>query len=342
MSRFFLALLCCFLFACQQTGGSHLLKRKLFVFGTLVDVNVWSENDEKSRAAINQISRRLQQIHHNWHAWKAGRLQQINQQLRAGQAVQLSRRESALIRQSLELSKKSHGNFNPMIGEAISLWGFHTDEYPITTAPPNAQALNALAQQLPTVDEVQIEGAVIRSKNPHVWFDFGGLAKGWAVDEAIAILRNNGIENAVVNAGGDLRSIGNKGKEHWQVAIQSPTDRSFLAVIQVQADEAIFTSGNYQRYKQFAGKRYAHIINPQNLQPVEQIVSATVIADNGLLADAAATALVVAGDNWLSVATDMGIQQAMVVDEKGGCFATAAMLHRLEKLSVACQKVTVK
>lgn len=319
-----------------------MLKRKLFVFGTLIDVSIWSENDPKSRAAINQISRRLQQIHNNWHAWKEGRLQDINTQLRAGKRVRLSNREEALIRQSLSLSKQSKGHFNPLIGEAISEWGFHTDVYPITTAPPTAATLKRLLMQLPEADDLWIEKSFISSNNPHVWFDFGGLAKGWAVDEAIAILRENGIENAVVNAGGDLRSIGNKGKSHWQVAIRSPSDRSFLAVIQVKSDEAIFTSGNYQRYKQFNGKRYAHIINPQNLQPVEHIVSATVIADSGLLADAAATALVVAGDDWLAVAAEMGVKQAMVVDDKGSCFATAAILNRLERLSMVCQKVTVE
>ena len=179
----------------------------------------------------------------------------------------------------------------------------------------------------------------ISSNNPNLWLDFGGIAKGYAIDRAIKILSKHHINNAIINAGGDLRSIGSKGQTPWRIAIQSPTDWSMLAELVINGDESVFTSGNYQRYKEFDGQRYSHIINPNTGMPVAEIISATVVADNGIVADAAATALVVAGDQWPLVAELMGIKQVLIINEQLQCLGSAAMIKRLENLSIDCQAV---
>jgi len=185
-----------------------------------------------------------------------------------------------------------------------------------------------------------LNGNKLSAGSPHVWLDFGGIAKGYAVDRAIEVLRRHGIDNAIVNAGGDLRSIGRKGNQPWRIAIQSPADWQPVAELTVSGDEAIFTSGNYQRYKAFDGQRYAHIIHPDTGQPVAEVVSATVITEQGIKADAVATALVVAGsENWYKVAQKMGIELALVIDDQNRCLCTSAMLDRLENLTVDCVTV---
>ncbi len=327
--------LCLFLTACN-TPTATVSNHQLFVFGTLVDINIWHPSSKNVQPAVDQISQEFNQMHHQWHAWKPGRLFDINQQLRAGRTAKLNDEEASFIQQSIEQAKLSNHLFNPVIGELIHLWGFHTDDYPLLTPPPSNEDIAYLIQQQLNVNQLSIHELELSSSNPHVWLEFGGIAKGYAIDKAIDILAQHGLENAIVNAGGDLRSVGSKGKTPWRVAIQSPSDWSMVAEIFITGNEAIFTSGNYQRYKEFDGQRYSHIIHPITGLPVGQIVSATVITDKGIDADVAATALVVAGKNWFKTANDMGIEQALVINEQHECYGTESMLARLENLTIDC------
>ena len=118
----------------------------------------------------------------------------------------------------------------------------------------------------------------------------------------------------------------------------APTLSTTVAEIEIIDDESVFTSGNYRRYKEFDGKRYSHIIHPVTGRPMGEIVSATVITKTGIHADAAATALIVAGsEHWYETAKDMNIKQALVINEAGQCQGTQAMIERLQNLSIDCQ-----
>lgn len=329
---------CLFLSSCQQQ--STVSKHQLYVFGTLIDINIWHSDSDQIAAAVDEISNTFNLMHHQWHAWKPGRLSEINQSLRHGQSVTLSKEEAKFIQQNIDQAVLSQHLFNPVIGELINLWGFHTDEYPILTPPPKPSEILPLIKQNLTVENLNLDGLKLNADNPNVWLDFGGIAKGLAVDVAVKILNKHQIKSAIINAGGDLRSIGSKGKTPWRIAIQSPIDWTTVAELEIDGDESVFTSGNYQRYKEFDGKRYSHIINPKTGMPVGEIVSATVITQDGISADAAATALIVAGsDKWYSTAQRMGIQQALIINEQMQCTGTRAMIQRLQNLSIDCQVV---
>jgi thiamine biosynthesis lipoprotein len=181
------------------------------------------------------------------------------------------------------------------------------------------------------MDDLTFDDGVLRSTNPAVQLDFGAFAKGVAVDHAIDILRAHGINNAIVNGGGDLRAIGSKGGAPWRVGIRHPQGEGVLAALEVRGDESVFTSGNYERYREHEGVRYAHILDPRSGLPVDGITSVTVIHENGGIADAAATALVVAGvENWHRIARQMGIHYVMLVDEAGTVYMNPAMQQRIE------------
>jgi thiamine biosynthesis lipoprotein len=327
--------------ACQQESQESLYKKQYFIFGTIIDVLIWHNNDSVVNKALNKVELELNAMHTQWHAWKAGRLSEINEQLYDGKTVKLTEEEAQFINTTKQLSIQSMGYFNPAIGELINLWGFHTDAYPITEPPPEDSEIRTFLQNLPTMNDIHIINNMISSSNQHLRLDYGGVAKGYAIDKAINILKSHGIENAIVNAGGDLRSIGSKGDKDWKVAIRKPNSDQILAVIAVNGDESIFTSGNYERYKEFNGTRYAHIIDPQTGYGVKDIVSATVIiSDNdndGTKADAAATALIVAGsNNWQKVAQSMQLDQILLIDAKGTCMATQKIIARLEKTELEC------
>ena len=305
-------------------------QQTVFVFGTLVDVTLWGLPRPQAREHVAYLSGQFRQMHQDWHAWQPGALSELNTAIREGRSVAVKPSLLPLLEQSTLLYRRSQGLFNPAIGQLIGLWGFHQDDPADGRPPPEASRLDALVKSNPGMDDLTLEGERVTSRNRDVQLDFGGFAKGYAVDWAINALQKRGVENAIVNAGGDLRAIGSKGGEPWRIGVRHPQGKGVLAAIEVQGDESVFTSGNYERYKEHEGVRYAHIIDPRTGRPVTGITSVTVIHDNGAEADAAATALVVAGaEAWPQIAQSMGIRYVMLVEENGTVHMNPAMQERV-------------
>lgn len=314
--------------ACSRVPQSESVE--LYVFGTLVTITVWGAEASERDAAVAEITTTFQQMHHEWHAWKPGPLVDINQAIAAGQSVDVPPSIESLITRSQQLYRQSEGMFNPAIGGLLQLWGFQSDGRP-NGPPPDKQAIANWVSAAPGMDDISITQGKLSSANRAVQLDFGAFAKGVAVDRAIEILRHHGIANAIVNGGGDLRAIGSKGQMPWRVGIRHPQGQGVLAALTVEGDESIFTSGNYERYREHEGVRYAHILDPRTGMPVEGITSVTVIHENGGIADAAATALVVAGvSDWQRIARQMGVQAVMLVDDAGTVYMSPAMQRRIE------------
>lgn len=302
---------------------------QIVVFGTYVTVSIWGADAEQEQQAISAITQDFQQMHRDWHAWEPGALVEINQKIARGESVELPPSLLPLIEQAQQLSAQSDGLFDPTIGSLLKMWGFQQSERP-NGPPPARSKIEAWLNNRPTMADVSFTNATIGSINSKVQFDLGAYAKGVAVDRAIERLREFGIDNAIVNGGGDLRAIGSKNGEPWRVGVRHPQGQGILAAIEVQGDEAVFTSGNYERYNEYEGVRYAHILDPRTGRPVNGITSVTVIHESGAVADAAATALVVAGvEDWHRIAQQMGIRMAMVVEDSGVVHLNPKMRSRL-------------
>ena len=319
---------CLWLVSCvEKPAGEHA---EFFVFGTLVEVTTWGADKELSQKAFDRLHARFQEMHRDWHAWEPGLLTEINGAFASGQSATANPAILELTRRSQRIEEQTGGRFNPAIGGLVRLWGFHTSEYPIKGPPPGKAAIEALVEQRPSSLDIRINGLEMSTHNRSVQLDFGGIAKGYAIDLAIDTLSQMGISNAIVNAGGDLKAVGSHGDRPWRVAIRDPAG-GIIGILDSSEDEAIFTSGNYERYRQENEKRYPHILDPRTGWPVEEISSVTVITNEGLLADAAATALVVAGLNeWEGVAHLLDLDKVLVVDENGRVYLTAEMNKRIE------------
>lgn len=269
-------------------------------------------------------------MHNEWHAWEPGLLTEINRGIAAGLPVLASPEIIEMIRHSQFVEEQTKGRFNPAIGALIRLWGFHTSDYPIIGPPPGRSQVEKLVRQGPSSLEIQVDGMTVTASNPAVQLDFGGIAKGYAIDTACDILKTLGVNNAIVNAGGDLKAIGSHGDRPWRVAVRKPGG-GVIGVLETGPDEAVFTSGNYERFRQDNETRYPHIIDPRSGWPVTDVASVTVIAPEGWLADAAATAVIVGGlEDWIEVARSLGLTQVMVVDEHGTAHLTEKMNARVE------------
>jgi len=311
-------------------------KAEFFVFGTLVEVEVAGFDSATALSTFQELQRMFQSMHEDWHAWEPGRLTAINHAFAHGQSIFADQTFAHLIQVSQALETSSGGRFNPAIGQLVGLWGFHTSDYPIQSPVPAASEIADLLAAQPSTLDIQLLADAnqqwqLQSSNPLVQLDFGGIAKGYAADLAIELLRAKAVPGAIVNAGGDVRAYGTHDGRPWRVAVQNPLG-GIIGIIETAANEAVFTSGNYQRYGvDESGFRYAHILDPRSGWPVKQVLSASVIAESGIVADAAATALVVAGlDEWAEVAAGMNLKALLLTDESGSVYMTRAMQARME------------
>jgi len=126
--------------------------------------------------------------------------------------------------------------------------------------------------------------------------DLGGVAKGYAVDRALAVLRERGITSGLVDAGGDIRVLGTKSADTpWRIGIQHPRDgNALIALVEIDSG-SVATSGDYERYFMKDGRRYHHILDPQTGWPCSACMSVTIVADLAIEADVLATAVFVLG-----------------------------------------------
>jgi FAD:protein FMN transferase len=302
----------------------------LYVFGTLVELVIHGAEDNAAREASAEVGALFQTLHRDWHAWEAGELGELNAAIAEGGAFRTDARLADLLREGVSLSCLSGGRFDPAIGALVALWGFHEDSPP-EGAMPDAAAVAALADRAPRMSDLRFDGDTVASVNPAVQLDLGGYAKGAALDLAGALLQARGIGDAVLNAGGDVNVIGSHGDRAWRVAIRDPFVWGAVGAISLAPGEVLYTSGNYERFFEHDGARFAHIIDPRSGWPVQEIVSVSVLDTDGSRADAAATALSVAGrHDWPQVAADMGVDSVLMIADDGTMLATPAMIARLE------------
>jgi len=313
---------------CGETE-EKIYHEEAYVFGTLVKFTINDIAEDTARRAVKAAGEEFQYMHENWHAWKPGELTRLNTAISLGNRAEVSDFLLPLLKQSKQFYAQSNGLFNPAIGGLIETWGFHNDELPVGSLP-SFDEVKTLVRLSPSMNDVQIDGHMITSKNTSVQFDFGGFGKGAALDRAEIILKEHGIKNAVINAGGDLNTMGNPAGQPWKVGIRHPVHWGVIASVELSNGEDLYTSGNYERFRMHDGIKYAHIIDPRNGMPVQHIVSTSIIDKNGALADAAATALTVAGpEDWHKIAKKMGVRFAMLVDVEGTVYLNPAMLQRV-------------
>ncbi|WP_435627627.1 FAD:protein FMN transferase [Candidatus Ferrigenium straubiae] len=316
--------------ACE--GKEPLHQQQSYVFGTLVDVTVYGEDEARAQQAANEVMQEFQRLHDMLHAWQPSELSELNAAFARGESKAVSPELAAMLQDAAQFAQQSQGLFNPAIGGLVQLWGFHADEF--KAALPDEKQLAQWVAANPQMSDIVIEQGRAHSRNKAVRLDLGGYAKGYALDRAAEILRKQGIRNALVNIGGNVLALGQHGKRPWRVGIQHPRKPGALATLELRDGEAIGTSGDYQRYFMLGEKRYCHLIDPRNGRPAEGVQAATVLTRGpraGVLSDAVSKPLFIAGANgWRAAAQRMNADEAMLVDEQGNIHLTAGLQKRLE------------
>ena len=329
-SRLFILLAVWLLGSCSSK--EPLYQEQGYVFGTLVEVSIYGESEARAKQAVGEVMQEFQRLHTMLHAWQPSELSDLNAAIARGESAAVSEEMVAILKDAAQLSKQSHGMFNPAIGGLVGLWGFHADEFK-PVQPPDQDIAKWVAEN-PQMSDLSIVRDRVESKNPAVQLDLGGYAKGYALDRAAALLRKRGTDNALINIGGNVMALGRRGERPWRVGIQHPRKSGALASLELRAGEAIGTSGDYQRYFMVGDVRYSHLINPHTGYPMQAVQAVTILTHGpraGVLSDAASKPLFMSGvKGWRNAAKLMDLDSAMLVDEQGRVHVTADLQKRLE------------
>lgn len=316
--------------ACE--GKEPLYQEQGYVFGTLVEVSVYGETEPKARQAVSAVLQEFQRLHEKLHAWQPSELSALNAAFAHGDSMAISPELATILQDAASLSRQSQGLFNPAIGGLVQLWGFHADEF--KPVQPDAKQIASWVAANPQMSDITIVRGKAQSSNKAVQVDLGGYAKGYALDRAAELLRNQGIHNALINIGGNVLALGRHGGRAWRVGIQHPRQSGALATLDLQDGEAIGTSGDYQRYFMVGDVRYCHLIDPRSGHPTQGVQAVTVLtrgAQAGVLSDVASKPLFISGaTGWRTAAAQMGLTEAMLVDGQGKIHLTVELQKRLE------------
>ncbi len=188
------------------------------------------------------------------------------------------------------MGDRSDGVFDITILPLLKAYGFRNNRSNLTRIPEPEQVAELLSKINYRQIFVDNEKQLIGLESSGAQIDLGGIAKGYAVDRAVYILRSHGIQKAIINAGGDIFAIGApNGEEGWHIGIQHPQYPEKLAATVHIRDKAIATSGNYENFIRVNGRRYGQLFDPRTGNPSNPMLSATIVASTSMEADALST-----------------------------------------------------
>jgi len=265
-------------------------KEERAIMGTAILAEVWSNDADRAQKGIAAVMQEMHRIDELMSPYKKdSELSLVNREA-GDHPVKISRELFNLIERSLYFSRISHGAFDI----TFSSVGYMYD-YREGIAPTDAE----IKQALPGINYRHLildrNASTIRFARKGMRIDLGGIAKGFAVDNSIAILSKMGFHQALVTAGGDSRILGDKNGKPWMTGIRDPRKKGESVVVIPLSDAAISTSGDYERYFMRDGVRYHHILNPKTGKSVHDTRSATVIGPDATTTDALSTTLFVLG-----------------------------------------------
>ncbi len=277
--------------ACRP--GSEVFQTTKPLMGTVVSISVVSQNSRRAYEALDAAFDEIARLEAMMSVFREeSEVSRVNREA-SQHPVPVSEELYQVIEMSLTLSGITHGAFDITVGPLMSLWPFYKKDKIL----PSPQALQE------ALSRVGYRHVVLSSKDRSVFFsvpgmalDLGGIAKGFVIDRAVAVLKDHGMAAALVNAGGDIFAYGTKPDgQPWRIGLQHPRDPQALLAALSLKDKAMVTSGDYQRYFLKDGKRYSHIVDPRNGFTAQETASVTVIADRAAYADGLATGILVLG-----------------------------------------------
>ena len=307
-----------FLTGCSAESSPEPVQGTFFAMDTMMDFTVYGESGliDQSESLIASLESLVSVTD------TGSELYAINQ---TGSGT-LTGKASSLMEQALEICRRTDGALDLSIYPIVRAWGFTTGSYQV----PDEAEIQAL---LPLVDYRKIQydaadGDVTLPEGMEI--DLGSVAKGYAGQLVAQMLREHGVQSALLNLGGNVQTVGAKPDgSPWQIGIKDPQGEDAMMVLSVE-DQAVVTSGGYERYFEQDGQTYWHIMDPSTGHPADSgLISVTIVGDEGVVCDGLSTALFVMG---LEKAADLWAQsgdfEAVFVTASGEVYITEGLRDR--------------
>lgn len=317
----------------RNSDEGRVITRDLLGLGTLITLTVYLEptaSAQELESLLDSIAAEIRDYEQTWSVLGDGALATLNRRLVRGERIEFPPELQPLLARAAELSVLSGGRFDPRVGRLVKVWQFD-DQTDYRRVPPEAEELRAAVDALMRAPALTAEPAF--GPAPGVQLDLGGIAKGEVAALIAQRLIDAGFDNLIVNLGGNVEVSGTRGERPWRIGIRHPRPREgtqqMLALLPTEGREAVVTSGDYERQFTFEGSGYHHILDPRTGQPARGVQSVTVVDSDAVLADAASTALFVAGAGWREVARAIGVGGVLVVLDDGTVQATPSLADRL-------------
>jgi len=274
-----------------RTRRSRLIRRTVPLMGTIAEIGVVHRDETYAHGAIDAAFGSLREVERLMTRYESTSEVGRANSSRAGEPIRVSQATANVVLEGLRWAESSDGAFDPCLGSVSRIWNIGQ-----RTVPPRTDEVRRYAGRslYKTLDLDSFNGnPALRFTESDVEIDLGGIAKGYGVDRAVEVLREWGIEHALVNVGGDLYAMGeSEDGDPWMVGVRSPSNPNEISERFEIADAAVATSGDYMRFFRHDGTQYHHLLDPKTAAPRNASVhSVTVKANDCLSADAATTAV---------------------------------------------------
>lgn len=290
------------------------ITRKTISMGTTIEIQVISPDADKANNAITEAFNEVERINQKYSTYRDSNYIWNLNNSGVGK-YKVDDETFYLLKKCDEIYKATNGGFDAAIGTYIDILGFET-------ANPHEPTIEEIQSALDEVGWKHVElheGNILKKNNP-VKINFGGIAKGYAVDKMADVLRENGIDKFLINAGGELIGEG----YDWKIGIQHPRVRNELLGKIVLDNRAVATSGDYEQFFKKGNKRYHHIINPVTGYPALGTEAVTIISEKDIDADAIATGVFVMGPKeGLRTIESLTNIEGLIVDSSGTVFKSS-------------------
>jgi thiamine biosynthesis lipoprotein len=296
------------------------------LMGTEVSVRLWHDDVAVGEEIVEQVFAEAERIDRLMSTYKEdSRISEINRKA-ASEPVVAGEELFTLIRRSLDISVLTHGAFDITYDSVGQHYDFRKRQRPdAATVEAEKKHINFRFVELD-----QAAGTV-SFREEGVRINLGGIAKGYVVERGASILRSRGVRHGIVTAGGDSRLIGDRRGQPWMVGIRDPRVDGEVAISVPLENEAISTSGDYERYFEEGDTRYHHIIAPSTGEPASGVHSATVFGPDAVITDALSTSVFVMGvDQGLRLIATLPDYESIVIDSEGRIFYSDGLVQPRE------------
>jgi thiamine biosynthesis lipoprotein len=291
-------------------------KRTLKLMGSRFDITVVANDSIQANKYIDTAVAEISRIEKLISSWDDNsQTSEINRNAGA-KPLKVDKELFNLIERAIGISKLTDGAFDISYASMDRIWQFDGS----MTVMPSEKEIKS------SVEKIGYQNIVLDKKNSTVFLKlegmkigFGAIGKGYAADKAKTLLISKGVPSGIINASGDMNTWGKQpNNEDWKVAITNPMNKNKVFALLPITNGAVVTSGNYEKYVNFNGKRYTHIIDPRTGYPSTGIISVTVFAPKAELADALATSVFVMGkEAGLDRINQLPKIECIIIDDKG-------------------------